>query len=191
MKKNSATKSGLKTLAASLSLLLAAPVLAGGSGEHSHDHAAMKHAGSHQHSKWVTPPAAYAKRKSQVWTDAAAAARGKKLYAANCASCHGDDGTGSGPLASSLPHAPADLTHHFHKAPGQGDAYLFWRVSEGGQVEPFKSMKSAMPSFKGTLSEAQRWDVLAYVHQQFHKGFKNRKAAKASHHESDEHAHHH
>jgi Cu/Ag efflux protein CusF len=70
-----------------------------------------------------------------------------------------------------LPHAPADLTHHFHREPGDGDAYLFWRVSEGGQVEPYKSMQSVMPAYKDFLSEDQRWDVLAYVHVKFHEGF--------------------
>jgi Cu/Ag efflux protein CusF len=29
-----------------------------------------------------------------------------------------------------------------------------------------------MPAFKTMLSEAQRWDVLAYVHDQFHQGFR-------------------
>jgi Cu/Ag efflux protein CusF len=85
--------------------------------------------------------------------------------------CHGSDGKGTGIAAKGLPHPPADLTHHFHRAPGDGDAYLFWRVSEGGQVEPFKSSQSAMPAFKTVLSEDQRWDVLAYVHAEFHKGF--------------------
>jgi Cu/Ag efflux protein CusF len=74
-------------------------------------------------------------------------------------------------MARTLPHPPADLTHHFHRAPGDGDAYLFWRVSEGGQVEPFKSSQSAMPAFKAVLSAEQRWDVLAYVHAEFHRGF--------------------
>jgi Cu/Ag efflux protein CusF len=73
--------------------------------------------------------------------------------------------------AQGLSHPPADLTHHFHRAPGDGDAYLFWRVSEGGQVEPFKSGQSAMPAYKTVLSEDQRWDVLAYVHAEFHKSF--------------------
>jgi Cu/Ag efflux protein CusF len=44
-------------------------------------------------------------------------------------------------------------------------------VSEGGQVEPFASMQSTMPAFKTVLSDDQRWDVLAYVHAQFHGGF--------------------
>jgi Cu/Ag efflux protein CusF len=29
-----------------------------------------------------------------------------------------------------------------------------------------------MPAFKTILSEEERWDVLAYVHAQFHRGFR-------------------
>jgi len=194
-----------KSIAATpLLLALSLPAFATGDHDHEkmeHGHQGMKmdmgmkHSGSHRHSKWVKPPAAYANMKSDIWGDAAAAKRGEKLYAVNCSSCHGKDGTGNGPVAKSLPHAPADLTNNFHKAPGDGDAYLFWRVSEGGQVEPFKSMKSSMPSFKTSLSESQRWDVLAYVHSQFHKGFLNKKEHKEhkekAHDEEAEHGHHH
>ncbi len=182
-----------------LLLVLSFTAHASGSGDHDHkkvDHSKMDHSqsgmkmdmknmGSHRHAIWAEPPANYATMKSAVWSDLAAVERGKKLYATNCSSCHGNDGTGSGPVAKSLSHPPADLTNHFHKAPGEGDAYLFWRVSEGGQVEPFKSMKSAMPSFKGSLSETGRWDVLAYVHQQFHKGFKNEKKQTMNSHDKE------
>ncbi len=189
---------------APLLLALSFPVFADGDHDHKNmDHMNMKmnmkmgmdmdhgkmHHGTHQHSKWVKPPAAYASMKSKVWSDAAAAKRGEKLYAANCVACHGKNGTGDGPIAKSLQHPPADLTHHFHKAPGDGDGYLFWRLSEGGQVEPFKSMKSAMPAFKGSLSVSERWDVLAYVHRQFHKGFL--KHQEDAHDEEAEHEHHH
>src|SRR5215510_2464487 len=126
---------------------------------------------THQHPWWETPPAEYANARSTRWGDAAAIARGQQLYQTYCLMCHGADGKGTGPVAKGLPHAPADLTHHFHRAPGDGDAYLFWRVSEGGQVKPFKSSQSAMPAYKTVLSEDQRWDVLAYVHAEFHKGF--------------------
>ena len=125
----------------------------------------------HQHPWWETPPAAYTNARSDRWDDAAAIARGKQLFQTYCLTCHGADGKGTGPVAQGLPHPPADLSHHFHRAPGDGDAYLFWRVSEGGQVEPFKSSQSTMPAFKHVLSDDQRWDVLAYVHAQFHQGF--------------------
>ncbi|MGE3537359.1 MAG: copper-binding protein [Candidatus Tectimicrobiota bacterium] len=127
--------------------------------------------GAHQHPWWEAPPADYANARSTRWGDATAVARGQQLFQTYCLMCHGVDGKGTGPIAKTLPHPPADLTHHFHRAPGDGDAYLFWRVSEGGQVEPFKSSQSAMPAFKAVLSEEQRWDVLAYVHTEFHRGF--------------------
>ncbi|MGB5705467.1 MAG: cytochrome c [Arenicellales bacterium] len=124
----------------------------------------------HRHDKWIDPPAKYADKESNLWADLDAIQRGEKIYQAQCLSCHGADGQGSGPVASSLSHQPADLTNNFHTAPGSGDAYLFWRVSEGGTVEPFKSQNSAMPPFKVILSESERWDVLPYIHTLFHQG---------------------
>lgn len=152
--------------------------MAGGSGDHKHNgHAEKKHhatgghhdmSKTHRHDKWLKPPKAYANKKSNQWSDQAAIERGKKLYQAQCASCHGADGKGTGPVAKALAHPPADLSNHFHRKPGDGDAYLFWRVSEGGVVEPFKSTQSAMPAFKGSLEEGARWDVLSYIHNTFH-----------------------
>lgn len=124
----------------------------------------------HQHGEWLDPPEAYAGKVSDKWTDADAIARGEEIYEQNCSSCHGVDGRGTGPIAQALTHPPADLTNNFHTAPGNGDAYLFWRVSEGGTVEPFKSQGSKMPAFKSVLSAAEHWDVLAYVHTFFHQG---------------------
>ncbi len=133
--------------------------------------AAGSHSGGHRHDSWVEVPAQYAGVRAADWQDAAAIARGGELYRANCQSCHGAEGRGDGPAGAALAHPPADLTNHFHIAPGNGDDYLFWRVSEGGAAEPFRSQQSAMPAFKGTLDEAQRWDVLIYVHDAFHGGF--------------------
>ncbi|MFZ2633745.1 MAG: cytochrome c [Desulfosalsimonadaceae bacterium] len=127
---------------------------------------------SHPHDKWVSPPPEYADARSARWDDVAAINRGKEIFENYCLSCHGADGLGTGPDAKGLSHPPADLTHHFHNKPGDGDAYLFWRVSEGGTAEPFQSMNSAMPAFATELTEDQRWDVLAYVHNRFHHGFK-------------------
>src|SRR4029453_5947855 len=42
------------------------------------------------------------------------------------------------------------------------DAYWFWRVGEGGLVEPFRSAGSPMPAWKQELSAEDRWAVIAY-----------------------------
>ena len=124
----------------------------------------------HRHQNWLAPSTDYTGFRSDRWADLGAVLRGQKIYRQQCSSCHGADGRGTGPLVAVLPHPPADLTNHFHTRSGNGDAYLFWRVSEGGTMEPFVSMGSAMPAFKSILSIEERWDVLAYVHTDFHLG---------------------
>ena len=133
-------------------------------------HGHSKEGAHHRHKNWVDPPKAYADKVSDVWVDADAIERGEEIYKKLCVSCHGVDGQGTGPMAQLLSHPPADLTNNFHSSPGDGDAYLFWRISEGGMVEPFKSQGSKMPAFKEALSESERWDVLSYVHTFFHQG---------------------
>ncbi|ROR29476.1 c-type cytochrome [Inmirania thermothiophila] len=129
-----------------------------------------EHGGGHRHDRWLEPPPPYRGRRSDRWAEPDAIARGARIYKARCEVCHGRDGRGTGPLADRLPHRPADLTQNFHHIPHGGDDYLFWRVSEGGTAEPFRSQGSRMPAFKGVLSEGEIWDVLAYVHAYFHLG---------------------
>ena len=105
----------------------------------------------------VPIPETYAPLTSPIAADSDSLARGQVVYEANCAVCHGSDGWGNGPAASSLIPPPAPLAH---TAPMLSDAYLFYRVSEGGGIEPFNS---AMPAWKAKLSETQRWDVINYV----------------------------
>lgn len=90
-------------------------------------------------------------------------ARGKEIFDAKCALCHGQKGDGKGPGAANLPLKPADLTEARMVAEMAGN-YWTWRVSEGGLVEPFKSKGSAMPAWKGELSMNDRWAVIAYAH---------------------------
>src|SRR3989442_10542664 len=98
-----------------------------------------------------------------VWTDAAMIARGKEIYTTRCAVCHSDSGDGKGPAGLALPLKPADFRDRDGVAEMR-DNYWFWRVSEGGQVEPVKGNGSAMPPRKGQLPIEDRWAVMAYQH---------------------------
>jgi cytochrome c551 len=76
---------------------------------------------------------------------AADAAAGKEVFASNCGSCHGADGTGGiGPNLTTLP-AAADA------------GAVAKQVENGG---------GAMPAFKGRLSDQDIQNVAAYVSQE-------------------------
>lgn len=80
---------------------------------------------------------------------------GAALYATHCASCHGDGGMGDGPAGTALDPAPAAVAHTSQEV---GDAYLFWRISEGGGT-----FNTAMPAWKDSLDETARWDLINYM----------------------------
>lgn len=105
----------------------------------------------------VEVPAPYKGMTNPFAGDAAAAEAGKAIYQTNCASCHGDTGQGDGPAGQALDPKPTNLAA---KVPEQADDFLFWRISEGGAMEPFNS---AMPAWKGVLSEEQIWQVITYL----------------------------
>ncbi len=102
-------------------------------------------------------PAEYAGLTSPVVADADSLAQGKAHFDQFCASCHGNAGLGDGPAAAALDPAPPMLAQ---TALMTGDDYLFWRISEGGAMEPFNS---AMPAWKEILDEQARWDVINYA----------------------------
>ena len=80
--------------------------------------------------------------------EAGASRAGAKLYARECAACHGLAGEGMGkalPLMASEVHAAA---------PGA----LFWVLTNG-------SLRREMPSF-AHLPEAQRWQIVGYLKNQ-------------------------
>ncbi len=107
----------------------------------------------------VTPPAEYVSLTNPFAGDSDAIAAGKTIFETNCVTCHGPEGKGNGDAAVGLDPQPANLTD----AEMMGmvdDAYLFFRVSEGGAMEPWNS---AMPTWKDALSETQRWQVVTFV----------------------------
>jgi mono/diheme cytochrome c family protein len=104
-----------------------------------------------------TPPADYASKTNPVAGNADAIAKGKEQYTALCQACHGATGQGDGPAGASLTPKPANLKNTAAEA---SDAYIYWRIAEGGAMDPFKS---SMPAHKATMKEEQIWQVVSYV----------------------------
>ena len=131
------------------SLLL---VLCSGCG-HDHEH------DGHEHEHDAELPAEYADLGNPLEGQEALQG-GEQLYQQNCALCHGEAGLGDGSGAAALMPAPTDLTEdHVSMA---SDAYLFYRISEGGGFEPYNS---AMPGFKEQLDEQERWVLVNYLRE--------------------------
>ncbi|HVN53347.1 MAG TPA: c-type cytochrome [Anaerolineaceae bacterium] len=81
-------------------------------------------------------------------------AQGEEIYTQQCASCHGDQGKGDGPKATSLSTRPFDLTDQA-KLSEVSLQSLYDVVTNGAQ--------QVMPAFKGKLSDDQRWAVTSYL----------------------------
>src|SRR5256885_2687769 len=88
--------------------------------------------------------------------------KGKVVYEKWCAGCHGETGAGDGPAAAYMLPRPRNFTGAVYKirttASGQlpTDADLLRVLDEG-------LPGSAMPPWKGRLSDAERRDVVAYL----------------------------
>lgn len=82
-------------------------------------------------------------------------ASGKRIYAQQCASCHGAVGLGDGPAARQGP-VPA---------PAIGSAKVMHDVSPAMtyRIVSVGVPGTTMPGWGGTLSSAERWNVVAYV----------------------------
>lgn len=123
---------------------------------HMDNHAMDDDAGQHIH---ATVPDEYSNLVNPVANNETAVAAGKETFATYCVSCHGEGGQGGGVAAEGLNPKPSNLADGTMMM-DLGDNYLFWRISEGGVMEPFDS---AMPVWKNSLTEEQRWQLVAFV----------------------------
>jgi mono/diheme cytochrome c family protein len=103
-------------------------------------------------SKTWTVPKEYTNLTNPMSGDQAALKEGKVLYTANCTPCHGDKGKGDGPAAAALKPKPAD--HSSSAMLQETDGNIFYKISEG---------RTPMPQYKSTLTEKQRWELVAYI----------------------------
>ena len=89
---------------------------------------------------------------------------GARLYAANCAACHGEAGNGQGVYVSSTsPHTgdamaqmPADFTNPTTML-GASPALLQGKLIRGG-------MGTGMPSWGPIFTTDQTWALVAYLY---------------------------
>jgi mono/diheme cytochrome c family protein len=90
-----------------------------------------------------------------VEADAASLAAGKKLFASNCASCHGEAALGDGKAGATLNPKPANLadatwTH------GSSDGEIFSVIRDGVK-------DTGMKAFGSRMTAHQIWDVVNYL----------------------------
>ena len=98
--------------------------------------------------------------------DAARVALGERLYAQQCASCHGANLEGQPNWRSRLPNGrlpapPHDETGHTWHHPDR----LLFAITKEGLVPPHApaGYESDMPGFAGKLSDDEIWAVLAFI----------------------------
>lgn len=92
-------------------------------------------------------------------------ALGNRVYADQCASCHGARLEGQPDWRSrnpdgTLPAPPHDASGHTWHHP---DGQLFTMTKKGGKALAPPGFVSAMPPFAETLSDGEIWAVLAYI----------------------------
>lgn len=103
-----------------------------------------------------------------AWKQAAgddAILRGQKLFARDCAACHGEAGRGDGPAGVNLPglttmhpemkRGPANFTDATQML-GASDVLLQGKILRGG-------MGTGMPEWGSLYGDAEMWDVIAFL----------------------------
>ena len=135
------TKSAVASLVLTLCCGAAATLVA----QDAHQHPST---GTHRH-----PEAA--KAANPVKADATSIAAGQKLYAKNCAPCHGDTGKGDGKMAGELNPKPSDLTDADWKH-GSTDGEIYLVIHDG-------SKNTGMKPFASKMTAHQIWDVVNYI----------------------------
>jgi mono/diheme cytochrome c family protein len=89
--------------------------------------------------------------------------QGDKLYKAYCASCHGDDAKGRGPMAAWLKVAPPDLTRIAERSGGKFPLARVDRIISGDEAVPGGHGARSMPVWGPAFSQVTRDQDLGRV----------------------------
>lgn len=109
-----------------------------------------------QYQGWLIPPGGH-DEKSPLQPSDATLARGKSVFAANCARCHGAAGKGNGPDSNSA----ADLTDDLRTGLNT-EGVLFYKIWNGHAVQ-LRVQIDDMPAFQNKLTKDQVWAVVEYL----------------------------
>jgi mono/diheme cytochrome c family protein len=112
--------------------------------------------GAAQYQGWLLPVGGR-DEKSPLAGEAEAATRGRAVYVATCARCHGPDGKGDGKDSDRA----ADLTDDL-RAELNTDGVLFYKVWNGHAVQ-LRVQIDDMPAFRDTLSKNDVWALVEYL----------------------------
>jgi ubiquinol-cytochrome c reductase cytochrome c subunit len=103
----------------------------------------QRHVADHD-SRWTSPPDQAAKT-NPLTNRAETVAGGKKLFQQRCATCHGQDASGT----AKAPNLTGSTVQR------QSDGALFWKITSG-------NTRSGMPTFS-FLPPLQRWQLVLYL----------------------------
>jgi mono/diheme cytochrome c family protein len=92
-------------------------------------------------------------RKNPVKFSDVSVQRGKKIYATQCALCHGEKGDGKGELAADMKLDLPDFTNP-DALKDRTDGELFALIGTG---------KDPMPGQGGRMTDQQRWNLVNYL----------------------------
>jgi mono/diheme cytochrome c family protein len=90
--------------------------------------------------------------KNPVSPNAESMARGKALFAVNCAMCHGQTSAERGPVGKKLVPPPPGL-----------DGNLLQGLSDGAIFKAITLGFGRMPPFQNKLSPRERWDLVTFL----------------------------
>ena len=105
-----------------------------------------------QPAPWVAPDDAK-KVKNPVPPTQETLAAAEQLFTDNCVLCHGEKGMGDGPGAKTIKVKPANFADPKLQA-SETDGALFWKMTNG---------RGPMPSWRDTLTDQERWQLVGYI----------------------------
>ena len=134
----------------------ATPALAAGSGDHHHGEESSGHMQSMMAVKESIPDEYQIMERTPIPPSDKSLQQGRELFLHNCSVCHGEEGDGKGPAATSLETPPTNFLDKKHSAiysPGE----KFWIIGHGTE-------NTGMPAFSN-LKPIDRWHLVNHIFQ--------------------------